>query len=114
MCFSIINSKNFIAIKNQKRGNSRFISLLDAVNLKERLVDEKAEDFFDKLNELFEKSVDYEKVWGLLNKEKEDSMNWLKNALDKPKQPERYFQLLSRMIKEQQKQIEELRNKMNL
>lgn len=81
-CFSIIYNKPFIALVNS-RGNSRFNSLLTILNLKDKLATDKND-----VNKLIEKAllpVDYNSVNEILNSEKDKSINWLKNALKKPK-----------------------------
>ncbi len=58
MVFSIIFEKPFLVILNKKRGTTRFLSLLSALGLEDRLI-ESAEDFN---TELLKREIDYEKI----------------------------------------------------
>ena len=58
MVFSIIFEKPFLVILNKKRGSSRFLSLLSALGLEDRLI-EQVEDFD---TQLLKKDIDYEKI----------------------------------------------------
>ena len=78
--FSIIFKKPFITLVNIERGEERFFSLLDPINLRERLF-ENVSCINDKY-ELYDR-IDYKVPYQLLNKIKEFSYNWLKNALNK-------------------------------
>lgn len=105
-CFSIINGKNFISIKNRKRGNSRFLSLIEMVELEDRLVEE---DFSEEqLRELCLRPVCYDRCNLILDREIKASFSWLKNALDKPKQPTGYNELIRELILKQDERISEL------
>ncbi|TCS76027.1 polysaccharide pyruvyl transferase family protein [Pectinatus cerevisiiphilus] len=106
MCMAIIFKKNFIAICNNGRGAARFESILSILGLMDRLVYDL--DNIDKKTMLY-KPIDYSAVYEILNREKERSFIWLKNALKKPVdsrqisdydilQEENY--LLSKQIKE--------------
>lgn len=77
-CFSIIFKKKFIVIRNNKRGGLRFTSLLGRLGIMDRLV-ESEEDVIttDKLQE----PVDYGKVYEVINRDKEESLEWLRNVL---------------------------------
>ena len=79
-CIAILFKKPFIAIANRLRGITRFESLLNLLNLKDRLV-YKAEDAID--NEELLKPIDYDKVYEILEKEKAESLQWLQTALTK-------------------------------
>lgn len=77
MVFSIIFNKPFWVIGNQERGMSRFISLLNLFGLSERLISE------DNLAEVdLMKPVDYEDVNSVWQEKRNESLNYLKNALD--------------------------------
>lgn len=78
VCFSIIFRKNFIAIVNNKRGATRFESLLSLLGLENRMV-YKAEDIPER-PELFN-PIDYDKVYKILDDEREKSRHWLVDAL---------------------------------
>ncbi|AFL69141.1 polysaccharide pyruvyl transferase family protein [Sulfurospirillum barnesii] len=77
MVFSIIFEKEFVVIGNESRGLDRFISLLDALGLKERLV-------FNVKN--FEGGelgkINYNKVNEILGMQKKKSLEFLMRALN--------------------------------
>lgn len=75
--FSILFNKNFVAIGNEERGLARFKSLLKLFNLENRLVKEEGEL---PENLLFDK-IDFEKVNGILEDLRIESINFLKNNL---------------------------------
>lgn len=76
MVFSIIFNKPFWVIGNQERGMSRFISLLNLFGLSERLISE------DNLAEVdLMKPIDYENVNSVWREKRNESLNYLKNAL---------------------------------
>ena len=110
-CFSIINHKKFIAIKNPKRGNSRFISLMELLKIENRLVDSAYDIAANDFEYLLYEKINYECVDKILQEEIQKDLNWLVDALEKPKQPKSYFALLLNMIKEQNRRINELENK---
>lgn len=79
--FSVLFRKNFIAVKNQKRGATRFESILGLLQLKDRLIDPEELLDVDKLNQLAEKHIDYIPVEEILAKEKVKSLQWLEKVL---------------------------------
>lgn len=84
-CFSLIFEKRFIALK-PRDGSSRFLSLAEYLNVKERL-------FFigDRISaEIITKEVDYEVVAKRLRKFVRKSRDWLRNALVKKKSNDDY------------------------
>ncbi len=81
-CFAIIFNKPFICLANIARGYSRFKSLFKVFGLENRCV-LSADDIKNKQN-LFD-DIDYTKVNAILEKEKERSLKWLKDALLAPK-----------------------------
>lgn len=81
-CFSIIFKKQFISVGNISRGVKRFESLLNKFNLTSRMVLSK-KDIVN--NELLDKYIDYDETYKILDMEKEQSINWLKDALFTPK-----------------------------
>jgi coenzyme F420-reducing hydrogenase beta subunit len=87
-CFSMIFERPFIAIVNKRRGAERFYSLLEDFELLDRLV--ASADEIQKRPALFEKQIDYGNVNALLQKRREQSMAWLKNALTMEIQPDVY------------------------
>lgn len=74
---AIIFNKPFISIANKGRGTSRFNSLLDKLNLTERLIDEKEALFSD----LLENEIDYLSVNKVLNELKKESIEYISSAL---------------------------------
>lgn len=78
-CFAIIFQKNFIAIANANRGIARFESILQTLDLQERLI-YCIDEVKDKMYLL--RSIDYLKVNAILENERNKSVNWLKEALN--------------------------------
>ena len=76
--FSIINQKPFIAIVNKERGASRFSSLLELLGLENRMV----EDVSKIPTSLLVEPIDYSKVNEKLNLLKQDSLQYLENAIN--------------------------------
>ena len=82
-CFAIIFNKPFICLANINRGYSRFKSLFKIFGLENRCLlnaddIENNPDLFGEIN--------YSPVNDVLKKEKERSLNWLREALNAPKQ----------------------------
>ncbi|MFX0558409.1 polysaccharide pyruvyl transferase family protein [Maribacter sp. CXY002] len=75
--FSIIFNKNFIAIGNNKRGLSRFSSILNQLGLQQRLV----LGIEEITNRLIQEPVNYEMVNKELEKAKNESIAFLKQNL---------------------------------
>ncbi len=82
--FSIIFRKPFVTLMNSKRGAERFLSLLEPIDLRYRLFG--SAECINERYELFD-GCDYEVPYQKLNRIKEDSYNWLKNVLEKKKEP---------------------------
>ena len=82
LCFAIIFNRNFICISNKAIGNTRFLSVLKLLNLENRLLVDIEQ--IENRPDLFE-PIDWEKVNSILEKEKEKSLKWLKEALEAPK-----------------------------
>ena len=74
MCMAIIFEKQFIVIHNSARGSTRFYSLLNLLNLQDRLFDS-VTDYYNL--EPCLKYIDYYSVNIILSKEKKRCMNWL-------------------------------------
>lgn len=72
--FSIIGQKPFLTVKNGKKGldNSRLETLLDNLQLKERLIDAYQDNDWN---------IDYEQVSLRLNELKQDSLNYIRNIV---------------------------------
>lgn len=77
--FSIIFRKNFIVFCNKVRGNERIQSLLNMFNLSSRLVVSN-DDFINRKTELM-KPINYFEVYQILDKRREESLVFLRNAL---------------------------------
>lgn len=75
--FSIIFNKPFVSIVNIERGGSRFYSLLGELNLLDRMVN-KVEDITP---DLINSNINFEEVHKILNKLREDSINYLDSSL---------------------------------
>lgn len=83
-CFSIIFNKNFISIRNELRGGTRFDSILGKVDLLDRMIN-KSSNSDEKLMELCNSKIDYEAVNAKLKKNVEASKKWLKHNLNSKK-----------------------------
>lgn len=68
--FSILYNKPFIVIANEKRGMSRFETLLSKFKLKERLLYEDSVNVQDKINYIIPKIIDWESVNKILQEER--------------------------------------------
>lgn len=82
-CFSILFERKFAAIVNKKRGSARFPSLLSHFGLMDRLVQEPEEIL---TTNCLAPNIDYEKVFQIIEEDKRQSMEWLKQALYAPKE----------------------------
>jgi len=86
-CFSIIFRRPFIVMKNNGRGGSRFPYLLGGFGLLDRMV-ESPEAIAEKYTQAVNGDpIDYESVYKKIDAEKARSLEWLKNALEKKRQP---------------------------
>ena len=91
LCFAIIFKRNFVIIvRKNLESICRFETLLDICGLSERLIKldttvEKSKGAMEKIKELANKPIDYEAVSKKLQKHKDRSLQWLKNALETPK-----------------------------
>lgn len=81
VCFALIFNKPFICINNESRGAERFSSLLNIINLRNRIFPEDICPDLD--DEIFDQ--DYKDVNNILGKYIVESQLWLKNALYKPR-----------------------------
>lgn len=79
--FSIIFEKRFTALSNASRGAERFTDLLGRLGLLDRLIEH--EDGFT-MEGQYQQPVDYVKVNSVIQKEKEHTLNWLKEAVNLP------------------------------
>lgn len=76
--FSILFNKPFLAIVNEKRGASRFYSLLKTFGLENRAISQEDTKDLNFIND----PIDFERVNEILNKEREKSKMFLKSALN--------------------------------
>ncbi len=79
-CFSIIYNKPFIAVQNIMRGVERFKTLLSSINMSDRLVS----DTKIPLDEKFLEKIDFTNANRVIERERDRSVKWLKNALLTP------------------------------
>ncbi len=77
--FSIIFNKDFIAISNPNRGNTRFMCLLSLFNLENRLIDESISN--EQLLSLLGKKINWDAVNISLNQQRVSSIAYLKENL---------------------------------
>ena len=110
MCFAIIFNKPFIAICNQERGSVRFTDLLEQLGLSERLISERTQ--IDEVKRLIETPMDYATVEARINKEKINSLHWLKHALKVPKDYKlREYDILLHKIQSAESQFDSVQRK---
>lgn len=76
--FSMIFRKNFICLSNSNRGISRLKNILELVGLDERLVTSLDED---NIADICKKNINYDNVWNVLNREKNKSLEFIKDSL---------------------------------
>lgn len=74
--FSIIFHKQFIALSNVSRGNTRLLSLLRSLGIEDHLVDKETFDFSNDMS-----IIDYEKVDMILAQKQAESISFLQNSL---------------------------------
>ena len=79
--FAIIFNKPFLSIMNSHRGAARFGELLSKFNLTDRLVSSSKSIPEDPK---FFEQIDYTEVNEIINREREQTIEWLKKALDTP------------------------------
>lgn len=79
MVFSLIFNKKFLVIGNERRGLTRFQSLLSLVSLENRLINMNVED--DELINVIFENIDYAKVNDVLDVERKKSQQFLMKSL---------------------------------
>ncbi|MDY3918005.1 MAG: polysaccharide pyruvyl transferase family protein [Candidatus Limivivens sp.] len=84
--FAILFQKNFVCFGNEGRGNSRMDSLAHVFELPDRFL--KDPEMVKRKKSLL-KAPDYKKVSGILEREREVSRSWLREALEMPVKPEK-------------------------
>jgi len=77
LAMSIIYNKEFVCYANHGRGYARFTSLLNVLGLLNKLVDNSSQITPEMINE----PINYKKVNKIIEKEKHNSIQWLKEAL---------------------------------
>lgn len=77
MVFSIIFHIPFVVVVNKQRGADRFESLLNKLNLNDRLSYTPSE-----IHEKILKPIDWKDVDSLLQKYRKESMDFLRNSLN--------------------------------
>lgn len=88
VCFAIIFNKPFTCIVNESRGSARFTSLLGTFGLESRMMTEKEKPVVaDAMPD-----IDWEQVNNVWLKLKDESSQFLKDALDTPKTPSQISQ----------------------
>lgn len=85
ICFGLIYHKDFICIANKSRGYTRFESLFNLLDIRDHMVDDAGEILE---NPKLLESIDYSRVDSILENEKKESLQWLKDALEKDKKAE--------------------------
>lgn len=80
--FSIIFNKPFLSITNLRRGAMRFGELLGKFDLLSRLAEDPKKIPHD---EKFLQPIDYTRVNEIIERERENAISWLKNAVKVPK-----------------------------
>lgn len=79
MLFSIIFRKQFIVIDNKNGGSDRFISILNALSLRDRLIDKVAD--IDLSISILKKTIDYKRVAKLIEEQRAVAYTFLKESL---------------------------------
>ena len=82
ICLCIIFKKQFVALCNEYRGAERFNSILNELDLTERLINTKNYDY-KKIYDLLHNIINYDLVYEKLEKLKNFSLSWLENNLKK-------------------------------
>lgn len=77
LAMSVIYNKQFICYANHNRGYARFTSLLNLLNIKNRMI----ENSKNLTQTLLKNDIDYKQVNHIIEKEKNNSLKWLKSAL---------------------------------
>lgn len=111
VCFAIIFEIPFIAILNKNRGASRFYTILEKLNLLNRLVSSKEE-----AEAIINQNVDFTMCREILHAEKERCTKWLLDSLradGKPQKAYSYDDIMNQKIEEQNRKHRLSEVKMN-
>ena len=79
-CLAILFNKPFVSLVNNRRGATRFESMLEEFELLDRMFYEIDDSVLDAVT----KDIDYERVEKILNDKRKESSEWLLDALNKP------------------------------
>lgn len=80
--FSIIYNLPFLSIGNIKRGVTRFETILELFQLNDRLLNIDNEIDWIKIDRIINEHIDYSRINEIIEKEKEESITFLKESLD--------------------------------
>lgn len=80
--FSIIYNLPFLSIGNIKRGVTRFETILELFQLNDRLLDIDNEIDWIKIDRIINEHINYSTINEIIEKEKEESITFLKESLD--------------------------------
>ena len=100
LCFAIIFHKPFVVISSETQGLSRMASLLDALDLRGRIINTDevaAHDMQKKFSSIAAEIIDYEQVEKRLQPLVNASHEWLKDAMLKPVS-DKHFVVKSNLI----------------
>ena len=112
-CFAIIYHKNFCTIKNDKRGNSRFHSLMQMTGLEDHLIEEQY--ILKDLTILLEKEdINYEIVDALIKRECRIGMEWLKTAVNREQKSISEEDLINNRLEKLERRMTELEHDVNV
>ena len=108
MCFAMIFHKPFICLANTNRGLGRMKSLLRIVELSKYCIKS-----IDEFNDEILEEINYTKVEQILEKEREKSANWLKNALKTESQKSSQDEMINMLLQRQDMIMMMLSNQIN-
>lgn len=112
-CFAVIYHKEFCTIKNDKRGESRFNSLMQMTGLEERLIEEQY--ILRDLMLLLEKDkINYDIVDALIKKECRIGREWLRAAVNREKKSIVEENLINNRLEKLEKKMTELEQEVDM
>ncbi len=79
-CFSIVFEKNFISLKNNRRGGERFLDLLEPLSLLDHLT-ETPNNIYNTMINMQKEGIDYTSINDKLNAMKTSSLEWIAKKL---------------------------------
>lgn len=90
LCFSIIFGRPFVCIVNSGQSLARFRTLLSTIGLENRMINIDEEDLTEdvinqRIRDILDQKIDYEKVWATIDEKAAISYDWLKNAISSEK-----------------------------